>query len=105
LTKTCTVILHKCAEKYLHRLQIVWNDAPCSRLQYFIKVLSNIQIVILNILQSYEHLWWQVFMPNIGFAWESRADAPDPASLLLQVQIGRKTIVIGIGDPILYSQE
>ena len=38
---------------------------------------------------------WGFFLPNIGFGWEPRALAPDPTSLLLKVQIERKTIVIG----------
>jgi hypothetical protein len=57
------------------------NDAPYSRQQYYVKVLSK--ILTLNILQSYEHLNWEVSLPNIGFGWETRALAPDLISLLL----------------------
>ena len=73
-------------------MQMGPNDAPCSRSQYFHKALSN--ILILNILQSYEYLNWEVFLPNIGFGWEPRALAPDLISLLLHVKIriGKKIL-------------
>jgi hypothetical protein len=72
-------------------MQMGPNDAPCSRSQYFHKVLSN--ILILNILRSYEYLNWEVFLPNIGFGWEPRALAPDLISLLLEVEIGGGNVI------------
>ena len=44
------------------------------------------KILTLNILLSYEHLNWEVFMPNIGFGCEPRALALDLMSLLLRLK-------------------
>ena len=62
------------------------NDAPCimPHCEYQDKSLSKIPT--LNILQSYEHLNWEDFLPNIVFGWEPRALAPDLKSLLLNVK-------------------